>query len=297
MCHLSLKWSLFIAIKRNLKKQIMMMYPPNSEYPKIEQKDQDENLWVRILQTQNLMIPMELNSKERIVGLFVFENHDLPVGGQKHLLDITGTPFSANLASMKVFYGPILPSLQKNYETALIKLADSIDKCDSSMHSDETSLWALRIAEHMGLQREEIKQIKLASKLHDIGKAVVPRGILTKPGPLSKDEWEIIRRHPGYGATLMEPAKSLDAVRPLVHAHHEQYSGGGYPDGLKGENIPLGARIIAVADAFSTMTIRRIYRNSISPEAAQNELIRGRGTQFDPDVADHMLALLSGKNK
>lgn len=275
----------------------MKKYPNDSDLPTIEQKDQDKNPWVQIFQTQNLMIPIELNTKERIVGLFVFENQDLPVGGQRHLLDITGTPFTTQLASMKVFYGPIIPSLQKNYEMALIKLADSIDKCDGSMHSDETSLWALRIAEHMGLGREGIKQIKLASKLHDIGKAVVPRQILTKPGPLSKDEWDIIRRHPGYGSTLMEPAKSLEAVRPLVHAHHEQYSGAGYPDGLRGENIPLGARIIAVADAFSTMTIRRIYRNSISVEASKMELIRGRGTQFDPDVVDHMLALLSGKNK
>lgn len=275
----------------------MMMYSPTSKFPPFEQKDQNENLWVQIFQTQNLMIPFELNTTERIVGLFVFENHDLPFGGQKHLLDITGTPFSTNLASMKVFYGPILPSLQKNYEMALIKLADSIDKCDSSIHSDETSLWALRIAEHMGLPREDIKQIKLASKLHDIGKAVVPREILTKPGPLSQDEWEIIRRHPGYGATLMEPAKSLDAVRPLVYAHHEKYSGGGYPLGIKGNDIPLGARILAVADAFSTMTIRRIYRNSVSVDAAKQELIRCRGTQFDPDVVDHMLSLLSGNNK
>ena len=275
----------------------MTIYPPDSELPTMEQKDHFENLWIQIIQSKNLMIPVELNTKDRMVGLFVFENYDLPFGGQKHLLEITGTPFTAQLASMKVFYGPIIPSMQKNYEMALIKLADSIDKCDSSIHSDETSLWALRIAEQMGLGREEIKQIKLASKLHDIGKAVVPREILTKPGPLSKDEWEIIRFHPGYGATLMKPAKSLDAVRPLVHAHHERYAGGGYPDGLVGENIPLGARIIAVADAFSTMTIRRVYRNSVSLEAAKLELNRCRGTQFDPDVVDQMLSLLSGKNK
>lgn len=263
----------------------------------MEQNENFENLWIQISQSQNLMIPVELNTKDRVVGLFVFENQELPFGGQKNLLEITGTPFTGKLASMKVFYGPIIPSMQKNYEMALIKLADSIDKCDSSIHSDETSLWALRIAEQMGLGREEIKQIKLASKLHDIGKAVVPREILTKPGSLSKDEWEIIRRHPGYGATLMKPAKSLDAVRPLVQAHHERYAGGGYPDGLAGDNIPLGSRIIAVADAFSTMTIRRVYRNSVSIEAAKLELTRFRGTQFDPNVVDHMLDLLSGKNK
>ena len=109
---------------------------------------------------------------------------------------------------------------------------------------------------------EVITQIKLAAKLHDIGKVVVPKELLIKPGPLTLAEWDIIRRHPGYGATLLEPAKSLHDIRSLVRAHHERYDGKGYPDNLSGEQIPLGARIIAVADAYSTMTIRRVYRKS-----------------------------------
>jgi HD-GYP domain-containing protein (c-di-GMP phosphodiesterase class II) len=270
----------------------MKIYPPNAEFNSIDQKKVDENLWSQIFQSNNLLIPIEINTKDKIVGLFVFDHHNLPIGGQKFLLDIAGSPFTPELAGVKVFFSPIVPALQKNYEKALIMLADSIDRCDGSTHSHVTSLWAERIAKHMGLAKEEVQRIKLAAKLHDIGKAVVPREILIKPGPLSKEEWEIIRQHPGYGATLMEPAQSLDEIRPLVHSHHEHYSGDGYPDGLRGDQIPLGARIISVADAYSTMTIRRVYRTPVSVEVAKNELVRCLGTQFDPLVVDHMLEIL-----
>ena len=267
----------------------MSIYSPNSKnLKKIQQEDQA----MTDMQSHHLLIPVELDNKDNSIGFFVFDNQNLPVGGQKYLLDITGTPYTPELAGAKVFFGPIMPSLQKNYEKALLKLADSIDVCEKSIHSDETSLWALRIADRMGLSKEDIKQIKLAAKLHDIGKVVVPKEILIKPGPLSADEWDIIRRHPGYGGTLLEPAKSLHDIRALVRAHHERYDGTGYPDNLKGEEIPLGARIIAVADAYSTMTIRRIYRKSISIEDAKKELLRCRGTQFDPVVVDQMLELL-----
>lgn len=271
----------------------MNNYLPDSNFQTDEYKNLVEDQQVLNFHSNSLLIPIELNSQGKSVGLFVFDNQSLPVGGQKHLSDITGSPFSPELAGVKVFYSKILPSMQKNYENALHKLADSIDRWDRSIHSDETSLWALRIADRIGLPMEQIKVIKLAAKLHDIGKAIVPREILIKPGPLTSEEWEIIRRHPGYSATLMEPAKSLDAVRPIVRAHHERYDGNGYPDRLGGENIPLCARIIAVADAFSTMTVRRVYRKPVSMEDAKKELIRCSGTQFDPQVVSIMLDILS----
>lgn len=271
----------------------MNKFPPDSNFQTDKFKNLVNGQQVLNFHSNSLLIPIELNSQDKSVGLFVFDNLSLPVGGQKHLVDITGSPFSPELAGTKVFYGKILPSMQKNYENALHKLADSIDRCDKSIHSDETSLWALRIADRMELSMEQIKVIKLAAKLHDIGKAIVPKEILIKPGPLTSEEWEIIRRHPTYSATLMEPAKSLDAVRPIVQSHHERYDGAGYPNGLGGENIPLGARIITVADAFSTMTIRRVYRKPISIDDAKKELVRCSGTQFDPIVVSIMLDILS----
>ncbi len=258
----------------------------------IEVEKENLFLWNQIFQSRNILIPIEKDSKDKIVSFFVFDKHNFPVGGQKNLIEITGSPFTAELANVKVYFSPIVPTIQKNYEKALFMLAESIDRCDSSTHSGDTSVWAVKIAEHMGLNKEDIRRIKKAAKLHDIGKAVVPRELLIKPGPLSSEEWEIIRRHPGYSASLMEPVQSLREIQPLVRSHHEHFAGDGYPDGLRGDEIPIGARIISVADAYSTMISRRIYRTPVSEKKAIKELIRCKGTQFDPNVVDHMLAIL-----
>ena len=138
----------------------MNNYLPDSNFQTDEYKNLVEDQQVLNFHSNSLLIPIELNSQGKSVGLFVFDNQSLPVGGQKHLSDITGSPFSPELAGVKVFYSKILPSMQKNYENALHKLADSIDRWDRSIHSDETSLWALRIADRIGLPMEQIKVIK-----------------------------------------------------------------------------------------------------------------------------------------
>jgi len=237
-------------------------------------------------QSSNILIPIDLDKKNQAFGFFALENHDLPECGQKNLNEITGTPFKAGLAGLTVYFAPILPPLQENYTRALIALADSIDRCDQSGHSQSTSFWAQCMAEQMGMPENEVGQIGLAGRLHDIGKSVVSREILTKPAPLSTVEWDIIKRHPGYGSTLMEPSPSLESLRPLVRWHHEHFNGDGYPDGLSGQEIPLGARILAVADAFSTMTTGRAYRAPMAPDIALAELFRCRETQFDPELVD-----------
>ena len=154
------------------------------------------------------------------------------------------------------------------------------------------SLWAQRLARQIGLREEEVQDLCLAGKIHDVGKAVVSRDLLVKPGPLTANEWLIIKRHPGYGAVLMEPSKSLRKIQPMVRWHHERFDGSGYPDGLAGRDIPLGARILAVVDAFSTMIGGRTYRDPISSESALEELIRCRGSQFDPELIDYMAACM-----
>jgi HD-GYP domain-containing protein (c-di-GMP phosphodiesterase class II) len=144
----------------------------------------------------------------------------------------------------------------------------------------------------MRLADDEVIEISLASRLHDIGKSIIPRELLTKPGPLTEEEWRIIKRHSEYSAALMQPSQGLADIIPLVHAHHERFDGRGYPDGLAGQNIPLGARIIGVADAFSTMITGRAYRAPISVEQAKQDLIRNSGTQFDPEIVKAMVILL-----
>lgn len=239
-----------------------------------------------------IMIPMELDQKTRVIGFFALDNEELPEGSQKNLNEITGTPFKAELAGLTVYVGPVVQNLQDNYIKALFSLADSIDRCDQSSHSQNTALWSRRIAEYMQLTSEEIEEITMAARLHDVGKAVVPREILVKPGPLSEHEWAVIRHHADYGATLMDPSPDLKNIKPIVQAHHEHFDGKGYPRNLRGEEIPLGARILAVADAYSTMTTGRAYCPSITPEQAKLELMRCSGTQFDPEVVKVIIRLL-----
>lgn len=239
-----------------------------------------------------VMIPMELDRKNQIFGFFALDNGELPEGSQKNLNEITGTPFKAELAGLTVYVGPVVQKLQENYCKALFMLADSIDRCDQSAHSRVTALWAKRIAESMRLSEIEIDEITLAARLHDIGKAVVPRELLTKPGPLNEEEWGIIKRHAEYSAALMEPSSNLQTIIPLVRAHHEHFNGKGYPHQAAGQKIPLGARILSVADAFSTMTTGRAYRDPMDYNQAKQELIRCSGTQFDPEVVKNIILLL-----
>ncbi len=240
-----------------------------------------------------VMIPMELDPKMRVVGFFALDNEELPEGSQKNLNEITGTPFKAELAGLTVYVGPVVQNLEDNYIKALFSLADSIDRCDQSAHSQNTALWSRRIAECLQLTNDEIEEITLAARLHDVGKAVVPRDILVKPGPLCEKEWTIIRHHADYGATMMDPSPGLKNIKAIVKSHHEHYDGRGYSGNLRGEEIPQGARILAVADAYSTMTTGRAYRSPISSEQAKLELMRCSGSQFDPEIVKIMVKLLS----
>jgi HD-GYP domain-containing protein (c-di-GMP phosphodiesterase class II) len=166
-------------------------------------------------------------------------------------------------------------------------------------HSEEVAVISYMIALAMELPCKVADMIHIAGHLHDIGKFAIPDEILKKPGPLSKEEWELVKAHPVIGAKYIENIKIFrgkGGVIEMVLHHHERWDGKGYPDGLKGENIPLGARIIAIADAFSAMTGRRPYRKSLSFEQALEELKKEAGSQFDPfivgaflKVADKML--------
>ncbi|GAP22004.1 HD-GYP domain-containing protein [Leptolinea tardivitalis] len=239
-----------------------------------------------------VMIPMELDRKNRVFGFFALDNEDLPEGSQKNLNEITGTPFKAELAGLTVIAGPVVQTLQENYSKALFRLADSIDQCDKTTHSQNTALWAKRIAETMRLADDEVVDISLAGRLHDIGKSVISREVLSRTGPLTTDEWAIIRRHPELGATLMKPSLSLSPIIPMVLAHHERFDGTGYPNRLAGQDIPLGGRILAVADSFSSMINGRNYRPAISIQSAQSELVRCSGSQFDPEIVKIIIQLL-----
>ena len=155
---------------------------------------------------------------------------------------------------------------------------------DLGDHVDGVASLATRIAAELGMSDEERGSVWQAAILHDLGKAAVPDAILNKPGPLTEDEWAFMHRHTIIGERIMQSAPALAPAAPLVRSSHERFDGGGYPDGLAGETIPLGARIISVCDAYDAMVSDRAYRPALSHQDALAELERCAGTQFDPRV-------------
>jgi putative nucleotidyltransferase with HDIG domain len=169
-------------------------------------------------------------------------------------------------------------------------LAYAIEAKDpfTQRHSKEVSRLAAQIAMQAGLSEAEIEDIKLAGIVHDVGKIHVPEDVLKKPTLLTAQEYEIVKNHAAWGAKILEPLK-VTAIERIVRHHHEAFDGQGYPDCLRGDQIPLGARIMTVADAFQAMVSTRAYRKGRTVEEALAELQRCRGTQFDPLVVDAFL--------
>ncbi len=175
---------------------------------------------------------------------------------------------------------------------ALAALVDARDLYTGD-HSNVVGRLSMQLALALGLSSAEADTIGFAGRLHDIGKIAVPDSVLRKPARLSDEEWRLIRRHPLVGADVMSRLPDLVALAPIVRSHHEWWNGQGYPDGLAYEEIPLGARIVGVVDAYSAMTTDRPYRERIAPEKALAELRRGSGTQFDPAVVRALEGLLA----
>ncbi len=158
-------------------------------------------------------------------------------------------------------------------------------------HSVRVCRIASALARHMGLTKGEIRTIVYGALLHDIGKLAVAPEVLAKPGKLTEDEWLQVKQHPIKGTDLLEPVTALRCAIPVVRSHHERWDGGGYPDGLAGEAIPLAARIVAVADSLDAMTEERPYRSGRPQAEAEAELLRFAGAQFDPAVVAAYLAM------
>lgn len=159
-------------------------------------------------------------------------------------------------------------------------------------HSEKVAFYASKIAEEMGLGHDERRDLSLAALLHDIGNLAVPDELIDRPAKLTEEEYESIRKHSVHGAEMLKRVKQLKNIIPIVRHHHEHYDGCGYPDGLKGDRIPVGARIINLADSFESMTAARPYRTTPGRECALQEVARCIGTQFDPDIAKIALKVL-----
>jgi putative nucleotidyltransferase with HDIG domain len=177
--------------------------------------------------------------------------------------------------------------LEEAYFATLGALAAALEAKDAytNDHANQIAELAGAVGEVLGMPSTETRMVRLGALLHDIGKIGIPEEILKKPGPLTNAEMSRMQEHPEIGARILHPVPYFADLVPLVRSSHERWDGGGYPDGLTGEDIPLGSRVIAVCDAFHAMTEHRVYRRALSTEQAIAEIELHAGTQFDPDCA------------
>ncbi len=187
--------------------------------------------------------------------------------------------------------------LQDAYTGTLESLVAALDMRDQETrgHSSRVAVHSYEMARTLGMKdEEELAMIYRGALMHDVGKIGVPDAILRKPGPLTEEEWEFMRKHPGFGYRILAQVPYLRPAARIVLAHHERWDGDGYPRRLKGENIPLGARIFALADTYDAIISDRPYRDGQSPDAALAEILRCAGSQFDPTVVEAFEALFPG---
>ncbi len=183
--------------------------------------------------------------------------------------------------------------VQRSYRATLEALLAALDTRDTETegHSERVAAYTMLIAQQLNLSEEELQHIERGALLHDIGKIGVPDHILYKPGPLTPEEWEIMKQHPVIGYKMCMKIEMLRPAAPIVLHHHERWDGRGYPYGLSGTEIPLGARIFAIADTLDAMTSDRPYRKALSFAQAHEEIGRCAGSQFDPELVQVFLAL------
>jgi putative nucleotidyltransferase with HDIG domain len=207
--------------------------------------------------------------------------------------DAYRTNLEALVAARTQQWKNALSEIEKSYDILLEALGDALDLKDNEteFHSRRVTAFTIAIASKMGLPKEEIKVIARGAFLHDIGKIAIPDEILNKPGKLTDDEMAIMREHAYSGYKMLSKIPFLAQAAEIVHAHQERYDGTGYPSGLKGDQIPLGARIFSIADTLDAMTMDRPYRPAQSFDAARKEIERWSGRQFDPRIVKVFLEM------
>lgn len=183
-----------------------------------------------------------------------------------------------------------LLTLRTSIVCSLNQLLDLKD-LNTGVHSTRLAEWALHVAGDLGLEENSLADIEVAALLHDIGKIGIPDAILNKPSRLTTEEYELMKKHPEYGWVVLRQIPGLERASLLILHHHESFDGKGYPGGLKGDEIPVGSRIVSVIDSFDAMVSNRPYRNGLPFEEAERRLLEASGSQFDPAIVQHFLPL------
>jgi putative nucleotidyltransferase with HDIG domain len=186
-----------------------------------------------------------------------------------------------------------MQDLERSYDITLEAMGDALDLRDEETegHSRRVTAYTIALAQAMGLEADELRVIARGAFLHDIGKIATPDSILLKPGKLSDEEMALMKEHCKRGYEMVRKIPFLRDAAEIVYAHQERFDGTGYPRGLQGEEIPLGARIFAIADTLDAMTSDRPYRKGTTFDAAKEEIVRCTGKQFDPQIVEVFLAM------
>ncbi|MDN5280653.1 MAG: hypothetical protein PWR01_4618 [Clostridiales bacterium] len=242
-------------------------------------------------------ICVPLRVKDKMLGVLSVSDKTTGEAFDKSDLEMLVT--LASQISVTLHNAQLYEDLEASYLSAVRALANSIDAKDpyTRGHSERVARYSMEIAKVMGFGAEDVKTIHVGALLHDIGKISISESIINKDSKLTDNEYETMKTHPSRGASIIEPAKFLREKVPLIKYHHERFDGKGYPDGLKGQEIPLLARIICVADSYDAMTSKRAYRDTMPREEARKELIRCSGSQFDPKVVNAFLEVLEDESK
>jgi transcriptional regulator with GAF, ATPase, and Fis domain len=236
-----------------------------------------------------LGVPLKIGN--RVIGYFELGSLD---EGAFSTDDRRVLQVLAGQAAIAIENARLFENTQQTYYETIRSLAQALEARDAYTkgHSERVTRYSLEMAKEMGLSDHGCKVIRYAGLLHDIGKIGISDTILHKRLKLTEEDWEAIRNHPLFGDSILGPLKFLQEAQAIVLRHHERYDGSGYPGHLKGEEIPLEARIIAVADAYDAMTSDRPYRQALDPRTARGEIEKASGRQFDPTVVEAFLSVV-----
>ncbi len=234
-------------------------------------------------------VPLRIG--KRVVGVLSAQSYTAGVYDAEHVAVLGSL---ANLVASSFENASLIGRTRELYLASVRALASAVDARDpyTRSHSARVAALARTLAEEMSLSPDEMRRVQIGALLHDIGKIGIPDAILNKPGPLTDEEWVIMRTHPALGGSIVSSVEPLAELAPVIRCHHERYDGAGYPDRLAGDAVPLASYVVAAADAYEVIVSRRSYKEAATLDQAVAEMRRCRGTQFHPAVVDAFLRIV-----